>query len=85
MARVSRMSSQPSQPPKAHMHILKLDQIETARVLQMARASRMTIHPSQLGKACIHIIKTSHRENGESGKIASQPSQPAKAHIPSFT
>jgi hypothetical protein len=42
------MSSHPSQPPKEHIHIEKLGQIEIARVSEMARTSRMASHPSQL-------------------------------------
>ena len=60
------MSSQPSQPPTAH--ILKLAHIEILRLAEMARASIMASHLSQLGKAPIHILKTSLSENGESIK-----------------
>ena len=52
IARESRMSSQPSQPLKAHIHIWKLD------LAKLARASKIASQPSQLAKATIHILNS---------------------------
>ena len=78
MARVSKIASQPSQPAKATIHILKIDKKALAKI---ARESRMSSQPSQPLKAHIHIRKISLDKMARALKIASQPSQLAKATI----
>ena len=56
------MASHPSQPPKAHVHILKL------ALAKLSRVSKISSQPSQPLKATIHILeseKTSLSKNSE--------------------